>query len=170
MHIEHIALYVTDLEAARTFFERYLGATSNARYHNPRTGFSSYFLTFGDDANRDYSNGNDADGKDANGKDANGAGANGGSAGEAATQSAGNSGARLEIMTRPDIVNEPKPAFRTGYNHIAFSLGSRERVDELTARLRKDGYEVMSGPRVTGDGYYESCIVALENNLIELTV
>lgn len=160
MHIEHIALYVTDLEAARTFFERYLGATSNARYHNPRTGFSSYFLTFGDDANRDYSNGNDA----------NGAGANGGSAGEAATQSAGNSGARLEIMTRPDIVNEPKPAFRTGYNHIAFSLGSRERVDELTARLRKDGYEVMSGPRVTGDGYYESCIVALENNLIELTV
>lgn len=43
-------------------------------------------------------------------------------------------------------------------------------MDELTARLKADGYEVLSGPRTTGDGYYESCIVALEGNQIELTV
>lgn len=43
-------------------------------------------------------------------------------------------------------------------------------MDELTARLKADGYEVISGPRTTGDGYYESCVIALEGNQIELTV
>jgi lactoylglutathione lyase len=59
---------------------------------------------------------------------------------------------------------------RTGYAHIAFSVGSKERVDELTAQIRDLGYEVVSGPRTTGDGYYESCIVAIEGNQIEITV
>lgn len=48
-------------------------------------------------------------------------------------------------------------------------VGSREAVDELTCRLGSDGYEVLSGPRTTGDGYYESCILGPENNLIEIT-
>ena len=52
----------------------------------------------------------------------------------------------------------------------AFSLGSREKVDLLTDRLRQSGYAVVSGPRTTGDGYYESCVVAIEGNQIELTV
>ena len=43
-------------------------------------------------------------------------------------------------------------------------------MDELTEVLKKDGYEVVSGPRVTGDGYYESCIIAMEGNQIEITV
>ena len=114
-NINHVALYVNDLEAARDFFITYLGATSNDEYHNPTTDFRSYFLSFDGDT-------------------------------------------RLEIMTR------------TGYAHVAFSLGSAQAVDELTARLKADGYEVLSGPRTTGDGYYESCIVALEGNQIELTV
>lgn len=59
---------------------------------------------------------------------------------------------------------------RTGYIHIAVSVGSKEKVDELTARLKADGYEVVSGPRTTGDGYYESCVVGLEGNQIEITV
>ena len=54
--------------------------------------------------------------------------------------------------------------------HIAFSVGSKERVDELTRLLHADGYRVVSGPRTTGDGYYESCIVAIEENQIGLTV
>jgi lactoylglutathione lyase len=62
-----------------------------------------------------------------------------------------------------------KTAGRTGYAHVAFSLGSKETVDELTHRLKADGYEVVSGPRTTGDGYYESCIVAVEGNIIEIT-
>ena len=79
-------------------------------------------------------------------------------------------GARLELMNRPGMEDPQKPLARTGLTHIAFSVGSRERVDELTARLKRDGFEVLSGPRTTGDGYYESCIVAIEGNQIELTV
>ena len=127
MKIEHIALYVNDLEGARKFFIKYLGAKSNEGYHNPRTDFRSYFLSFED-------------------------------------------GARLEIMQRPEMVNLPKEAARTGYAHIAFSVGSREKVDALTAELKADGYDVVSGPRITGDGYYESCIVAMEGNQVEITV
>ena len=50
MHIEHVAMYVNDLEAARDFFVKYLGATSNDGYHNLKTDFRSYFLTFSDGA------------------------------------------------------------------------------------------------------------------------
>lgn len=127
MKIEHIALYVNDLERARDFFVRYLGGVPNAGYHNDRTRFRSYFLQFGD-------------------------------------------GARLELMCKPGMDDAPKPLARTGYAHIAFSLGSKAAVDALTAALRADGYAVASGPRTTGDGYYESCVVAVEGNQIELTV
>ena len=58
---------------------------------------------------------------------------------------------------------------RTGYIHIAFSVGSKEKVDELTVKIKNAGYDVVSGPRTTGDGYYESCIVGIEGNQIELT-
>lgn len=63
-----------------------------------------------------------------------------------------------------------KDLARTGYIHIAFSVGSKERVDSLTAQLQTDGYEVVSGPRTTGDGYYESCVVGIEGNQIEITI
>ena len=127
MKIEHVALYVNDLEAARDFFTTYLSGKSNDGYHNPRTDFRSFFISFDD-------------------------------------------GARLELMTKPEIVDQEKPLNRTGYAHIAFSVGSKEKVNELTAQMKADGYEVVSGPRTTDDGYYESCIVAVEDNLIELTV
>jgi lactoylglutathione lyase len=126
MKIEHIALYVNDLEKARDFFVKYLDGTSNNGYHNPKTDFRSYFISFED-------------------------------------------GARLEVMTKPGLVDDEKHLNRTGYAHVAFSLGSKEKVDSLTARLKSDGYEVVSGPRTTGDGYYESCIVAVEGNQIEIT-
>ena len=127
MKIEHIAMYVNDLEAARDFFIKYLGGRSNDGYHNAKTGFRSYFISFED-------------------------------------------GARLEVMNKPGLADPKKELNRTGYAHIAFSLGSREAVDLLTARLISDGYEAVSGPRTTGDGYYESCIITIEDNQIELTV
>ena len=79
-------------------------------------------------------------------------------------------GSRLELMNKPEMEDLEKPLNRTGYAHVAFSVGSKEKVDELTIRLEAAGYEVSSGPRTTGDGYYESCIVAVEGNQIELTV
>ena len=115
MRIEHVAMYVNDLEGAKSFFERYLGASANKGYHNKMTGFRSYFLTFDD-------------------------------------------GARLEIMNRPGMDDPEKTLNRTGL------------VDELTRLLESDGYEGISGPRTTGDGYYESCVVSIEGNQIEITV
>ena len=79
-------------------------------------------------------------------------------------------GARLELMNRPGLEDSSKEPARTGYAHIAFRVGSKENVDALTERLKSDGYKLVSGPRTTGDGYYESCIVAIEGNQIELTV
>jgi len=79
-------------------------------------------------------------------------------------------GARLEIMNQPGMTDDEKGHMRTGYIHIAFSVGSKAGVDALTKRLKDDGDEVISGPRTTGDGYYESCIVGVEGNLIEITV
>ncbi len=76
-------------------------------------------------------------------------------------------GARLELMTRPDIKGRSL-AGGFGYVHIAFRLGSEERVNELTLELEHDGYTVSSRPRTTGDGYYESCILDPEGNQVEL--
>jgi lactoylglutathione lyase len=126
MYIEHIAMYVNDLEYAKYFFERYFGAQANDGYHNKTSDFRSYFLSF-------------------------------------------ENGARLEIMNKPNQTDMEKTLTRTGYIHIAFSLGSKEAVNSLTDRLKSDGYDVVSGPRITGDGYYESCIIGIEGNQIEIT-
>lgn len=127
MKIDHIALYVSDLEKAREFFIKYFGAVPNEGYHNKTTDFRSYFLTFDDSS-------------------------------------------RLEIMTRPDLRDSGDFLNRFGYAHLAFSAGSVAAVDTLTTWLKNDGYIVLSGPRTTGDGYYESCIIGFEGNLIEITV
>lgn len=127
MRIEHIAMYVNNLEAARDFFVTYLNGHSNDGYHNKTTDFRSYFISFDD-------------------------------------------GARLEIMNKPGVADQENTLSRMGYIHVAFSVGSKEQVDALTSKLKADGFEVVSGPRTTGDGYYESCVVAIEGNQIEITI
>lgn len=80
------------------------------------------------------------------------------------------SGARLEIMQRPDISKRSdKTAEFCGYAHIAISVGTEEIVDQLTNKLEKDGYKKLDGPRRTGDGYYESVILDPDENRIEIT-
>lgn len=125
MRIEHIAMYVNDLEATKDFFVKFFDASANTKYHNKKTGLETYFLSFKDST-------------------------------------------RLEIMTRPDLVSSEKPLMKTGYIHLAFSVGSKEKVDALTNQLEQDGYKIVSGPRTTGDGYYESCILGPEGNQIEI--
>lgn len=127
MKIEHIAMYVDDLEGAKDFFIKYFDGKPNEGYHNEKTGFCSYFLRF-------------------------------------------DGGARLEIMKSPLLEKSEKSFYRSGYSHIAISLGNREAVDELTEKLKADGFEVISGPRKTGDGYYESAVIGFEGNIIEITV
>ena len=72
-------------------------------------------------------------------------------------------------MTRPDVIDNGKSLFQAGYIHLAFSVGGKEQVNRLTKQLQDDGFAVISGPRITGDGYYESCIEGPEGNLIEIT-
>ena len=126
MKIEHIALYVNDLEKTRNFFMKYLGAKSNEGYHNLKTNFRSYFLSFDE-------------------------------------------GTRLELMNLPEMQDQKKVLVRMGYIHIAISVESREKVDAITEKLYEAGYEVLSGPRITGDGYYESTVLGPEDNQIEIT-
>jgi lactoylglutathione lyase len=56
-----------------------------------------------------------------------------------------------------------------GLTHLAIAVGSELLVDELTQRIKDDGYQVLDGPRRTGDGYYESVIVDPDGNRIEIT-
>ena len=80
-------------------------------------------------------------------------------------------GARLELMrstTIAPIRHEPA-AQRMGLTHLALSVGSEQRVDELTTRLRDDGYPILDGPRRTRDGYYESVALDPDGNRIEIT-
>lgn len=80
-------------------------------------------------------------------------------------------GARIEAMktTMLSPVTHEPGAQRMGFTHLAISVGSEPRVDELTNRLRSDGYEVLDGPRRTGDGYYESVVLDPDGNRIEIT-
>jgi lactoylglutathione lyase len=80
------------------------------------------------------------------------------------------SGARLELMQVPSILESHGESQATGYAHLAFSVGSEAQVDALTARLREAGYQVASAPRHTGDGYYESCVLDPDGNRVEIVV
>ena len=59
MKIEHIAMYVNDLERAKDFFIKYFNAAADAGYLNKTTGFRSYFLTFEDGARLEIMNQSD---------------------------------------------------------------------------------------------------------------
>ena len=76
---------------------------------------------------------------------------------------------RLELMQRSDVQDADPSQPAIGYVHLSFAVGSKKGVDLLTHRLATDGYTVTSGPRTTGDGYYESCILGPEGIQIEVT-
>lgn len=124
MRIEHIGLWVRDLERMKDFYSTYFGAESSPLYHNRNTGFRSYFLSFA-------------------------------------------SGARLELMHRAPLADQVLNSY--GYAHIAFVVGDPTAVDQLAERFQRDGLTLKSGPRVTGDGYYEAVVEDPEGNSIEIT-
>jgi len=127
MKIEHIAIWVKDIEKMKGFYLHFFDMKSNEKYENPKKNFSSYFLSFQD-------------------------------------------GTRIELMHNPDISDFiEKSNSKLGLAHVAISVGSKEKVNSITERIRKNGHAVIGEPRTTGDGYYESIIPDPEGNLIEIT-
>lgn len=81
-----------------------------------------------------------------------------------------NNGARIELMHKPEITESKEKAdLNLGLSHFAISVGSKQRVNELTEFIREQGYRVIAEPRKTGDGYYESVVSDPEGNRIEIT-
>lgn len=128
MKIEHIAIWVKDLERMKQFYENYFQGSAGEKYHNPKKQFESYFISFPE-------------------------------------------GCRLELMHLPEISEKPDDAQQQhiGLIHFAISVGSKEKVDYLTERLRSEGSRIVGEPRTTGDGCYESVVLDAEGNRVEIT-
>jgi lactoylglutathione lyase len=125
MRINHIALFVRDLEVMKTFYVKFFKAKAGKLYQNPKTGLETYFLKFDD-------------------------------------------GCRLEIMKQTKPGEGEREPNNADYVHVAFSAGSKNKVDELVRNLENHGYKILREPRTTGDGYYESVIIDPENNAVEV--
>jgi lactoylglutathione lyase len=124
MRIEHVGLWVSDIDRVAAFYAKYFEARVGALYRNPRKGFESRFLDFA-------------------------------------------TGARLEIMKRADVTERPTVEL-LGFAHVALTVGDEARVDALAARFAADGLAPESGPRRTGDGYYECVVRDPEGNRVEI--
>lgn len=129
MKIEHLAIWVKDIEEMKAFYEKYFGGKAGEQYHNSTKNFTSYFLSFEE-------------------------------------------GCRLELMQKPEIPANQNNLLKQyiGIIHFAISVGSKQRVDDLTNELRRANHKIVGEPRTTGDGYYESVVLDPEGNRIEITV
>ncbi|MDD3940545.1 MAG: VOC family protein [Candidatus Pacebacteria bacterium] len=127
MKIEHLAIWVDDLELIRKFYMKYFNLNCGDKYVNTRKEFNSYFLSFGEDKTR------------------------------------------IELMHIPNMVKSFCRGNLKGLSHFAISVGGKGVVDTLTEKLRRDGYTIISEPRTTGDGYYESAVYDPEGNYVEIT-
>ena len=127
MKIEHLAIWVDDLELLREFYIKYFDLRCGEKYVNTKRNFTSCFLSFGEDKTR------------------------------------------IELMHIPGMASPASRGDLKGLAHYAVSVGGKGKVDELTERLRMEGYTIASEPRTTGDGYYESAVLDPEGNVIEIT-
>jgi len=125
VRLEHVGLWVRDLDRVAQFYVRWFGARVGPRYENPRKGFASHFLEF-------------------------------------------DGGARLELMTRTDVT-EGAGAEQLGFAHVALAIGDDAAVDAVAREFRDAGIAIDSGPRRTGDGYYECVVRDPEGNRVEIS-
>ena len=76
-------------------------------------------------------------------------------------------GAKLELMTKPEIADVPKNPNRTGFAHIAIRVPSREKLDEVIRRFHEKGYHFFYEP-APGDGSGECRAVTFEDIVLEV--
>lgn len=127
MKIEHLAIWVNDIDLLREFYGEYFNVSCGEKYVNIKKNFVSYFLSFGENKTR------------------------------------------IELMYIPDMESPISRGNIKGLAHFAISVGGKDFVNTLTERLREDGYTIVSEPRTTGDGHYESAVLDPEGNYVEIT-
>ena len=140
MKIEHIAIWVRDIDKVCEFYRKYFGGEVHPIYHNPAKQFTSRFITFDDGARLEVMHRPDID----------------------VERNVG-----IDKIVSHETLSDTQ---HLGFTHLSFSVGSKEEVDRLTQQMSSEGIPVVGQPRTTGDGYYESVVLDPEGNRIEITV
>ena len=161
MKIEHVAIWVRDIDKVCEFYRKYFGGVVHPIYRNPAKQFTSRFITFDDGARLEvmhrpdiYVERNVGTVEMFHVKHA------------IASVATGYSHTG---MTEHEHVGH-EVSQHLGFTHLSFSVGSKEKVDHLTQKMSSDGVSIVGQPRTTGDGYYESVVLDPEGNRIEITI
>ena len=186
MKIEHIAIWVKDIDKVCEFYRKYFGGVVHPIYHNPAKQFTSRFVTFDDGARLEVMHRPDIDVGIENVWTVTSLQSN--------THRSANEKMRAFFRFLTSAVFHVKHAIASvatgrlrtgmtehehvghevsqhlGFTHLSFSVGSKEEVDRLTQQMSSEGVPVVGQPRTTGDGYYESVVLDPEGNRIEITV
>ena len=161
MKIEHIAIWVKDIDRVCEFYRKYFGGVVQPLYHNPTKQFTSRFITFDDGARLEVMHRPDI----------------------CVERNVGTvemfhvkhaiasvaTGCSHTGMTEHEHVGH-EVSQHLGFTHLSFSVSSKEEVDHLTQQMSSEGVPVVGQPRTTGDGYYESVVLDPEGNRIEITI
>ena len=157
MKIEHIAIWVKDIDKVCEFYRKYFGGNIHPLYHNPTKQFTSRFVTFDDGARLEIMHRPDIANKDV------------GTLTESKSDMLMLDHGGVQAPPR-DTRHRMFHVEHLGIVHISFSVGSKEKVDLLTKEMSNDGITIVGEPRTTGDGYYESVVLDPEGNRIEITI
>ena len=149
MKIEHVAIWVKDIDKVCEFYRKYFGGVVQPLYHNPAKQFTSRFITFDDGARLEIMHRPDI---------------NVGTLTESKSNILGFGNVHTSVAAALTL-----RMFHVEQFHLAFSVGSKEEVDRLTQQMSDDGITIVGQPRTTGDGYYESVVLDPEGNRIEIT-
>ena len=161
MKIEHVAIWVRDIDKVCEFYRKYFGGVVHPIYRNPAKQFTSRFITFDDGARLEIMHRPDI----------------------CVERNVGTvemfhvkhaiasvaTGCSHTGMTEHEHVGH-EVSQHLGFTHLSFSVSSKEEVDHLTQQMSSEGVPVVGQPRTTGDGYYESVVLDPEGNRIEITI
>ena len=154
MKIEHVAIWVKNIDKVCEFYHKYFGGVVHPLYHNPAKQFTSRFVTFDDGARLEIMHRPDI---------------NVGTLTESKSDMLMLGHASVQAPRR-DTRHRMFHVEHIGFTHLSFSVGSKEEVDRLTQQMSAEGVPVVGQPRTTGDGYYESVVLDPEGNRIEITI
>ena len=153
MKIEHIAIWVKDIDKVCEFYRKYFGGVVQSLYHNPTKQFTSRFVTFEDGTRLEIMHRPDI------------------------TVGTLNRDCMFHVEQEylgyahlSFSVGSKEVSQHLGFTHLSFSVDSKEEVDRLTQQMSCDGIQVVGQPRTTGDGYYESVVLDPEGNRVEITI